>query len=78
MDSIDKEIKEIYIQNSHFRNKKYFALYLGISISIDLIIFLISVITASFFMKMLFDVVSGISMTFFFLWFIHNIRKESE
>ncbi len=80
MDNIDHEIHRLYEENNRYRSflKSKFILLLISMITIDIILLIYSIKFHSLLLRLLFNIVSGILLTFFFIWFLYNIYRANK
>ncbi len=75
MDSIDRDIRDLYKQNTKLAPRKFMAVLLSV-VSINAAIAIISFYEKSIFIKIALELTSGILMVSFFLWFFFKIYKK--
>jgi len=75
MDSIDSDIRELYKQNKRIPPEKFMIILLSV-MGIDSAIIIASFYQKSLFIRIVLELVSGILMVSYFLWFFLRIYKK--
>ncbi len=80
MDNIDYEIHKLYDENNSYKkvSKSKFMILLISVITLNVILFLYSIRSNSLFIRLVFNIISGISMTAFFTWFLYNLYEANK
>jgi hypothetical protein len=75
MDSIDHEIKDLYKNNKRISPAKFMAILLSV-LGLNTVIIIISFHENNIIIRMFLNILSGIIMTSFFIWFyLRFLRK---
>ncbi len=78
MDNIDHELHSLYEENRKYKKYPKFMLFLISFVVINLILLLYAIESNSLIIKTVFNIITAILLTIFFVWFLYTISIKNK
>jgi len=78
MDNIDYELHRLYEENRKYKKYPKFMLFLISFVVMNLILLLYAIESKSLIIKTIFNIITGILLTIFFVWFLYTISIKNK
>jgi len=78
MDDIDNELHRLYEENRKYKKHPKFMLFLMGFVVINIILLLYAIESNSLIIKTVFNIITAILLTIFFVWFLYTISIKNK